>query len=272
MTRPRNSTPDDLARLSMAPDRWTQDLLSRAPADMKSEVPKRTFLLVVGCLRRYRAAVFLLTGSFTEDAVIIGRPLQEDAARLRVLAEASEEKRAAYLWGYWSDDLANRRKMIEAMARSKHAEPLEPIIDRRRSEQTKEDQALSRLQQEVGGRKVSLPKDGDLVERLGGVRERVAWASASISAHSSWSTHQPRYLERDGSGEVKVWITGREESRTLGLYVHSFGRWLFAAAEAFETIHRIEPQGATSDEFETWHADVHRTLGVRDIDAILSES
>lgn len=90
----------------MAPDRWTQDLLSRAPADMKSEVPKRTFLLVVRCLRRYRAAVFLLTGSFTEDAVIIGRPLQEDAARLRVLAEASEEKRAAYLWGYWSDDLS----------------------------------------------------------------------------------------------------------------------------------------------------------------------
>ena len=67
---------DDLVKLAMAPEQWAQSLIARHTAPQSDMVRFRTYLLMAGCVRRYRAGVHLLSGRFVEESMVVGRSLQ----------------------------------------------------------------------------------------------------------------------------------------------------------------------------------------------------
>ena len=266
-------TDSDLERLVKPPELAMQDAIDRAHVwvDWADEIKKRTFLLAVGCLRRYLAAAYLIGGGFSEEADIVGRSLQEDAARLAFLADLPEDQRRTSLLRLWNQDLNRRKKMIDELERAGGEEVI-PMVEKRRAEHLAEQSQISRLGA-GNGKLPKVPEDADLVSKLASPDRRaietVAWSSASISAHSSWSPQQWRRVRNRGLG-IEVRLGTIETNRTLGLYIQRYGAWLFAAAGAFEQILGADTAG-TRRRFREWSEHVVGTIGVRSIEDVIQD-
>jgi hypothetical protein len=267
MSQPRDPTPGELTRLALAPEHWLRTLLDSASPSVSTadQVATRTFLLAAGCLQRFRAATFLLAHDYVEESIIVARSLQEDAARLVILERASPEKRQALLLDLWYQDLSRRRRMIDDAERS-GSPRLRPIIERRRKDYDDEERRLTALQRRVNRKPKRFPRDANLVAELGPI-DRITWASASTSSHSSWSPLQGRRIEK-GADKVDIHLQNRETPRTVGLLLHDFGRWAFAAATAFEAIHDVHAEPTSEIAAGRWLVDIHDTLGERSADDI----
>lgn len=260
----------DLGSLAMMPFDWAAGLLSGYEAPGGDEVLKRTYLMLAGCLRRFQGAVRLLEAGYIEDAVIVTRPLQEDAARLVYIAKRPKEARLSCFLYLWNRTQRWRDEMLKGLERDDRLAPAGPLIEMRRRQLKDEQRAFSRLQARSGLPTGKVPKDGDLVSILGPM-ERSSWASASISSHTTWSPYQQLHVSRRDSGRTEIDLAPKASPRIVGVMLHEFGRWLFRAAEAFETIFGIEP-GGTESQFKEWHEALESTIGVKTVDELVAES
>jgi hypothetical protein len=262
--------PDDLVKLAVAPEQWALSLIARHTAPQSDMVRFRTYLLMAGCVRRYRAGVHLLSGRFVEESMVVGRSLQEDAARLRFLAGKAPEQRMGYLLGLWNDLRVRRRKMVDGLARDPALSPAQLIVADSQREAENEERAFTKAQESWGHPIKRVPKDADLVSPLGPM-ERMNWGSASISSHTTWNPgYQDLHLDRSESGRIEVLLWPKDALRNSAIMLHELGRWLFFAADAFEIIFEVETPEA-EDRFTQWHAAVEETVGVKSIEELLAE-